>query len=92
MNSKTGAALATQVKSAPVDAFGRWMEEHGASIELTVMFGTYHATVSWKKLVSFSDSEGEHSIHRHLSRSGQTAQEAIASAMGVAFTLTAKEK
>jgi len=81
-----------QVKSAPVDKFGQWMEQHGASIELTVMFGTYHATVAWKKLFSYSDAEGEHSEHRHVSRSGKTAAEAIEAATAVAFSLTAKEK
>ena len=61
-------------------------------MELKVMIGRYHATVTWGKVHSYSDAGGVHREEWEITCTGTTAMEAIQAAMVVAFAKTSKEK
>lgn len=42
------------------DTFGRWLEAHGCSYHVACMLGTYHVTVTKRKLLAYSDEDGKH--------------------------------
>lgn len=42
------------------DQLGRWFEAHGASLHVACMLGTYHVTVTKRRLLSYSDDDGKH--------------------------------
>jgi hypothetical protein len=72
------------------DALGRWMEDHGASVTFQVMIGKYRATVGWRKLHSYSDDTGEHVEEWSVSRSGDTAAEAVTAALDAAMGIAGR--
>lgn len=82
-------ATATFSLQLPVaaDAFGRWLEEHGGSIEISCTIGQYAVAISWCRLHSYNDTDGEHretwSVSRHGADIGTTLAAAFTEALRI---------
>ena len=74
------------------DDLGRWMETHGVDVAFTCMLGRYDATVTWRKIHSYSDAEGTHHEQWSLTRSDRDLGKAVAKAMREAYDRTQAPK
>lgn len=63
------------------DAFGRWLEENGASVEISCSLGQFSVTVTRHKLHSYADKTGSHREEWSLSRYGKDFCEVLREAM-----------
>lgn len=74
------------------DAFSRWMEDNGVKVEFCVMLGRHHVTVSWRRVLSYSDAEGMHSEEWSLSRDHVNRSVALEEALGAAIQITQENR
>lgn len=70
------------------DELGRWLEANGALLSIQCALGTYHVTVSKKKLHSYGDELGSHSEHWEVSRYNRDLMVALEAALRAAGALT----
>mgnify|MGYP003428596160 CR=1 FL=1 len=66
------------------DDLGRWLEEHGGCITIACMLGTYHVTIGQKKVLSYSDADGQHYEAWEVSRYSRNMMEALEEALRAA--------
>jgi hypothetical protein len=59
------------------EPIGRWLERHSVTIQISCQIGRYFVTMDWKKLLSFSDADGEHSENFSVTRTGSSLVETI---------------
>ena len=66
------------------DELGRWLEAHGGSIEMSCALGTWHVTISQKKVLSYSDAGGQRYEAWEVSRYSRNMMEALEEALRAA--------
>lgn len=59
------------------EPIGRWLERNNVTIEISCQLGRYIVVMAWKKLIRFSDADGEHSENFHVTRTGTSLVETI---------------
>ena len=70
------------------DPLGRWMEKHGACVEISCSFAKFSVTVSWRRVHSYSDAKGSHVETWSVERSHENLQEAMGAALAEASAQT----
>lgn len=63
---------------------GKWLEAHGGEVSFSCNGGLWCARVSWKKLHSYSDDQGEHSEKWSVARYHKDLMQALSLATDAA--------